>query len=52
MAIAIALALPSAAGAFEFDTGSEDLSVRWDNTLRVNATMRAASQDNDALGNP
>ncbi len=52
MAIAIALALPSAAGAFEFDTGSEDLIVRWDNTLRVNATMRAASRDIDALGNP
>ena len=50
-AIAAALAVPSAAGAFEFDTGNENLSVRWDNTVRLNALSRVASQDEAILGN-
>lgn len=33
-AVAAVLALPSAGGAFEFDTGNEDLSIRWDNTVQ------------------
>lgn len=44
-AIAAALALPQVAGAFEANTGNEDLSVRWDNTLRVNVVKRAEKQD-------
>ena len=30
------------AQAFEFDTGNPDLTVRWDNTPRVNLGMRAS----------
>jgi len=48
-AIAAALALPQVAGAFEANTGNEDLAVRWDNTLRVNVVKRAASQDQAIL---
>ena len=51
VAIAAALALPTAAGAFEFDTGNEDLSMRWDNTVRLNVLSRVASQDEAILGN-
>jgi len=51
-ASAAALALPQAAGAFEANTGNEDLSVRWDNTVRVNVVKRAESQDAAFLANP
>jgi hypothetical protein len=52
VAIAVALALPVTAGAFEFDTGNEDLSIRWDNTVRFNVTSRVADQDEAGLLNP
>jgi len=52
IAVATALALPQVAGAFEFDTGNEDLTVRWDNTIRANVTVRAEAQDKDILANP
>jgi hypothetical protein len=51
-AIAAALALPQAAGAFEANTGNDDLSIRWDNTVRVNIVKRAENQDKAILGNP
>jgi hypothetical protein len=51
VAVAAALAVPSVAGAFEFVTGNEDLSIRFDNTVRVNVTGRVASQDEAILGN-
>ena len=38
------------AQAFEFDTGNPDLSVRWDNTPRVNLGMRTEKR-NDLIGN-
>jgi len=41
--------LPPAAGAFEYDTGNEDLSIRWDNTVRANILMRAQQQDKHIL---
>jgi len=44
-AVAAVLALPSAAIAFEVDTGNENLSIRFDNTLRANVSVRAESQD-------
>ena len=52
IAVAAALALPAAAGAFEFDTGNEDLSIRFDNTVRANVSVRAESQDDAILANP
>ena len=52
IAVAAALALPPAAGAFEFDNGNEDLSIRFDNTVRVNVTGRVASQDKAMIANP
>ena len=52
IAVATALALPQAAGAFEFDTDNEDLSIRWDNTVRANVSVRAESQDQAILDNP
>lgn len=33
------------AHAFEFDTGNPDLSVRWDNTVRLNFAHRVESRD-------
>ena len=50
-AVAAALAVAPAADAFEFVTGNEDLSIRFDNTVRVNVTGRAASPDEAILGN-
>jgi hypothetical protein len=50
-AIAAALALPQFAAAAEFDTGSEDLSIRWDNTIRVNLVKRSADQKESYLAN-
>ena len=54
----IAIAVASAWGllhggaalAFEFDTGNPDLSVRWDNTPRLNLGMRVEGRD-DKIGN-
>jgi hypothetical protein len=52
IAVAAALAVPVIAGAAEINTGNDDLAMRWDNTVRVNATVRTASQDKDILANP
>jgi hypothetical protein len=55
-ATAIALAVGAcafgapAAHAFEFDTGNPDLTVRWDNTPRVNLGVRTEKR-NDLIGN-
>jgi hypothetical protein len=51
-AVAAVVALPSAASAFEFETGNEDLSIRFDNTVRANVSVRAESQDKAMLANP
>ncbi len=52
VAAATLLATLSSGGAhaFEFDTGNEDLSIRWDNTLRYNYANRVASR-NPKIGN-
>jgi hypothetical protein len=42
--------LTSSAQAFEFDTGIPELSIRWDNTARVNLAWRVESRD-DKIGN-
>jgi len=51
---AAALCACSAAGvahAFEFNTGNDDVTVRWDNTLRYNLGSRAKAQDAAILAN-
>ncbi len=52
IAVAAALSLPQVAAAFEANTGNEDLSVRWDNTVRVNYVQRVEGQDKDIIANP
>lgn len=51
VAVAAALALVAGgAQAIEFDTGTPDLTVRWDNTVRLNLATRVESRD-DKIGN-
>jgi len=50
-ALAVALVAPVAAGAFEVDTGNADLSIRFDNTVRLNVTSRVADEDQAMLAN-
>jgi hypothetical protein len=52
IAVAAALALPVSAGAAEINTGNDDLVVRWDNTVRVNTSIRVEGQDAAILANP
>lgn len=33
------------AGAFQFDTGNDDLSIRWDNTVKASTKVRTAKAD-------
>ena len=47
-AATLAAALP--AQAFEIDTGNPDLSLRWDNTVRLNYAQRVESRD-PTIGN-
>jgi hypothetical protein len=51
MAVATALTVPSMAAAMELYTGDE-LSFRWDNTLRVNIADRMAGQNKQMMANP
>src|SRR5690554_936110 len=52
-AVALVLALfASSAFAFRFDTGNPDLEIRWDNTLRYNAGIRAEGVDDTFKNNP
>jgi hypothetical protein len=52
LAVASLFTVAGAAQAFEIDTGVEDLTVRWDNTVRYNLGMRAQGQNSEILGNP
>lgn len=40
------------AAAIDFDTGNQDLTVRWDNTVRYNLGYRTEGQNPAILGNP
>ena len=51
-AMAAAFALPGAVGAFEINTGNEDIQMRWDNTVRLNIVDRVEAQDEAILKNP
>jgi hypothetical protein len=44
-ALAAALLCATGAHAFEFETGNPDLSIRWDNTLRLNYGVRVENRD-------
>ena len=50
-AVVAALSAGSAA-AFELDTGNQDLSVRWDNTVRYNLGARVEGRDNKIGNSP
>jgi hypothetical protein len=51
IALASALGISGAAHSFEIETGNEDISMRWDNTIRYNAGLRAQKQNPQILGN-
>lgn len=51
-ALFAAFALPNVASAFEIPTGNDDLVLRWDNTIRINAAQRVEAQDSAILKNP
>lgn len=42
---AAALCAAGTAGAFEIDTGNPDLTLRWDNTVRYNISVRTENKD-------
>jgi hypothetical protein len=48
----VALAAIPVAHAAEIDTGTPDLTLRWDNTLRYNFGVRTQGQDPAILANP
>ncbi|MES2263883.1 MAG: DUF1302 family protein [Pseudomonadota bacterium] len=48
-ALALALGCTGQALAFEFPSGNEDLSLRWDNSVRYNLGMRMEGQDRRIL---
>ena len=52
LAVASLFAAAGAAQAFEINTGNEDLTMRWDNTLRYNLGVRAQGQNSTIMGNP
>jgi len=52
LALATAALFAGPAAAFEIDTGNPDLDLRWDNTIRYNAGMRAQKQNSAILGAP
>ena len=45
LALAASLCLGGTAQALEFDTGNPDLTVRWDNTPRLNYAVRVEARD-------
>ncbi len=51
-ALMVAFAAPTAALAFEIPVENEDISMRWDNTLRYNLGYRVQDQDPAILKNP
>ncbi|MWV17041.1 DUF1302 family protein [Pseudomonas sp. L-22-4S-12] len=50
-ALALCVAAAGQVGAFEIDTGNEDLQLRFDNTIRYNIGQRLESQSKAILGN-
>tara|TARA_R110002110_G_scaffold205066_7_gene417332 strand:+ start:491168 stop:492841 length:1674 start_codon:yes stop_codon:yes gene_type:complete len=48
LALSVLAAISGQANAFKFDT-SDDWSIRWDNTFKLNVMSRVAKQDDDVL---
>lgn len=48
-AVAVYLGVTGSAGAFEINTGNEDLQLRWENTIRYTLAQRLKGQDNDIV---
>lgn len=51
-AVVSLLGIGANVGAFDIPTGSEDVSLRWDNTFRYSMSGRVAKQDKAIIGNP
>ena len=51
VAVAAFLAICSNAGAFDIDTGNEDVKLSWNNTLRYTYGLRTSSQNQAFLKN-
>jgi len=51
-ALLVLIAAGGNAGAIEIPTGYDDVSLRWDNTLRYSYAYRVAKQDQRLLANP
>jgi hypothetical protein len=51
-AIAAGMGVPAVVQAFEFDTGSPDWSIRFDNTVKYNYGVRTESADKTMLATP
>jgi Protein of unknown function (DUF1302) len=51
-AVVMACGATGVAQAFDINTGNEDLSARWDNTVRYNLGSRVSEQDAAILANP
>ncbi|MCY1280696.1 hypothetical protein D9M68_256570 [compost metagenome] len=51
-ALALCVAAAGQVGAFEIDTGNEDLQLRFDNTIRYNLGMRVEDQDDAIIKAP
>ena len=49
-AIAAVLGTCGVAGAFEIETGNEDLAIHWDNTFRYTLAQRVKGQSKDLIG--
>jgi len=45
LALAALLAITASAHAFQFDTGDDDLSIRWDNTVKGSLKVRTAKAE-------
>lgn len=50
MALAAVLGISGSAGAFEIQTGNDDLVIHWDNTFRYTLAQRLKGQDQDIVG--
>jgi len=52
IAIAVAASWAASAGAFVIESDNPDLSIRWDNSIRVNGGVRVEGRDSAITSNP
>src|SRR5574337_1094440 len=51
-AVAAVLGVCGSAGAFEIQTGNDDLEIHWDNTFRYTLGQRVKGQNRDIINSP